>query len=84
MALNSVLECTQRIVRIGSKPISENIFFRGIRRKVGRSLTRCLFAPVLVWQDVGDFLDPNYLQTLKAGGRERERERGRETLALVA
>ena len=32
----------------------------------------CLFAPDLVWQDVGDFLDPNYLQTLKA--RERERE----------
>ena len=25
-------------------------------------------APDLVWQDVGD-LDPNYLQTLKAGGR---------------
>ena len=25
-------------------------------------------------QDVGDLLDPNYLQTLKAGGRERERE----------
>ena len=38
----------------------------------------CLYAPDLVWQDVGDLLDPNYLQTLKAGGRERER------LALVA
>ena len=36
------------------------------------------YAPDLVWQDVGDFLDPNYLQTLKAGGRERERERERE------
>ena len=34
----------------------------------------CLFAPDLVWQDVGDLLDPNYLQILKAGGRERERE----------
>ena len=33
------------------------------------------YAPDLVWQDVGDVLDPNYLQTLKAGGRERERER---------
>ena len=31
-------------------------------------------APDLVWQDVGD-LDPNYLQTLKVGVRERERER---------
>ena len=28
-----------------------------------------LFAPDLIWQDVGDLLDPNYLQTL----RERER-----------
>ena len=26
----------------------------------------------LVWQDLGDLLDPNYFQTLKAGGRERE------------
>ena len=41
----------------------------------------CLFAPYLVWQDVGDLLDPNYLQTLKAGGRERERER--ETSACM-
>ena len=32
--------------------------------------------------DVGD-LHPNYLQTLKAGGRERERERERERLALA-
>ena len=32
-------------------------------------------APDLVWQDVGDLLHPNYLQTLKAGGIERERER---------
>ena len=31
------------------------------------------YAPDLVWQDVGDVLDPNYLQTLKAGGRERDR-----------
>ena len=39
----------------------------------------CLFAPDLVWQDVGDiFLDPNYLQNLKAGGRERERGRERD------
>ena len=30
-------------------------------------------APDLVWQDVGDLLHLNYLQTLKAGGRERER-----------
>ena len=37
-------------------------------------------APDLVWQDVGD-LHPNYLQTLKAGGRERERER--ETRACI-
>ena len=67
-------ECTQRIIRIGSKPISI-IFFRGIGRKVGRSLTRLILGmPVLVWQDVGD-LDPNYLQTLKASERERERER---------
>ena len=36
-----------------------------------------LFAP----DDVEDLLDPNYLQTLKAGGRERERER--ETIALA-
>ena len=40
----------------------------------------------LIWPDVGD-LDPNYLQTLKAGGRERERERERgrerERLALA-
>ena len=35
-------------------------------------------SPDLVWQDVGDLLHPNYLQTLKAGGRERERERERE------
>ena len=48
------------------------LFFRGIGRKVGRSLLVCLFAPDLVWQDVGDLLDPNYLQTLKAGGRERD------------
>ena len=40
-------------------------------------------APDLVWQDVGDLLHPNYLQTLKAGGRERERERERERLALA-
>ena len=39
-----------------------------------------MFAPDLVWQDVGD-LDPNYLQSLKAGGRERERER--ETSACI-
>ena len=38
-------------------------------------------APDLVWQDVGDLLHPNYLQTLKAGGRERERERERLALA---
>ena len=36
-----------------------------------------LFALDLIWQDVGDLLDPNYLQTL------RERERGRERLALA-
>ena len=29
-------------------------------------------APDLVWQDLEDLLDPNYFQTLKAGGRERE------------
>ena len=40
-------------------------------------------APDLVWQDVGDLLHPNYLQTLKAGGRERERERERETSACI-
>ena len=33
-----------------------------------------ILAPDLVWQDLGDLLDPNYFQTLKAGGRERERE----------
>ena len=32
-----------------------------------------ILAPDLVWQDLGDLLDPNYFQTLKAGGRERER-----------
>ena len=41
----------------------------------------------LVWQDLGDLLDPNYFQTLKAGEREREREREkereRERLALA-
>ena len=39
-------------------------------------------APDLVWQDVGD-LHPNYLQTLKAGGRERERERERDYSACI-
>ena len=29
-------------------------------------------APDLVWQDLGDLLDPNYFQTLKAGERERD------------
>ena len=43
----------------------------------------CLFAPDLVWQDVGDLLDPNYLETFKTGGRERERERERERLKRV-
>ena len=38
-----------------------------------------ILAPNLVWLDLGDLLDPNYCQTLKAGGRERQRER----LALV-
>ena len=33
-----------------------------------------ILAPDLVWQDLGYLLDPNYFQTLKAGGRERERE----------
>ena len=33
-----------------------------------------ILAPDLVWQDLEDLLDPNYFQTLKAGGRERERE----------
>ena len=37
-----------------------------------------ILAPDLVWQDLGDLLDPNYFQTFKAGGRERERERERE------
>ena len=33
-----------------------------------------ILAPDLVWQDLGDLLDPNYFQTLKAGGvGERER-----------
>ena len=40
-----------------------------------------ILAPDLVWQDLGDLLDPNYFQTLKAGGRERERER--ETSACI-
>ena len=31
-----------------------------------------ILAPDLVWQDLRDLLDPNYFQTLKAGGRERE------------
>ena len=31
-----------------------------------------ILAPDLVWQDLGDLLDPNYFQTLKTGGRERE------------
>ena len=33
-----------------------------------------ILAPDLVWQDLRDLLDQNYFQTLKAGGRERERE----------
>ena len=32
-----------------------------------------ILAPDYFWQDLGDLLDPNYFQTLKAGGRERER-----------
>ena len=40
-----------------------------------------ILAPDLVWQDLGDLLDPNYFQTLKAGERERERER--ETSACI-
>ena len=40
-----------------------------------------ILAPDLVWQDLRDLLDPNYFQTLKAGGRERERER--ETRACI-
>ena len=40
-----------------------------------------ILAPDLVWQDLEDLLDPNYFQTLKAGGRERERER--ETSACI-
>ena len=36
-----------------------------------------ILASDLVWQDLGDLLDPNYFQTLKAGWRERERERER-------
>ena len=42
-----------------------------------------ILAPDLVWQDLGDLLDPNYFQTLKAGGREGERERERETSACL-
>ena len=42
-----------------------------------------ILAPDLVWQDLGDLLDPNYFQTLKAGESERERERERERLALA-
>ena len=34
-----------------------------------------ILAPDLVWQDLGDLPDPNYFQTLKASGRERDRER---------
>ena len=34
-----------------------------------------ILAPDLVWQDLGDLLESNYFQTLKAGERERERER---------
>ena len=41
------------------------------------------YAPDLVWQDVEDVLDPNYLQTLKAGGGERDRDRERETSACI-
>ena len=37
-----------------------------------------ILAPDLVWQDLGDLLDPNYFQTLKEGERERERERERD------
>ena len=40
-----------------------------------------ILAPDLVWQDLGDLLDPNYFQTLKAGERERGRERERLALA---
>ena len=40
-------------------------------------------APDLVWQDVGDLLHPNYLQTLITGGRERESERERETSSCI-
>ena len=42
-----------------------------------------ILAPDLVWQDLGDLLDPTYFQTLIAGGRERERERERKRLALA-
>ena len=42
-----------------------------------------ILAPDLVWQDLGNLLDPNYFQTLKAGERERERERGRERERLA-
>ena len=42
-----------------------------------------ILAPDLVWQDLGDLLDPNYFQTLKAGGRERERKRKKETSACI-
>ena len=41
----------------------------------------CFPMITFAWQDFGDLLDPNYLQTLKAGGRERERER--ETSACI-
>ena len=50
------------------------IYFRGIGRKVRRSLTLLIFGmPVCPWTSE-IFLDPNYLQNLKAGGKERERE----------
>ena len=43
-----------------------------------------LFVPDLVWQDVGDLLDPNYLQTLREREREREREKRLHTNLLKA
>ena len=47
-----------------------NYIFSRHRTQIWTFALVCLFAPDLVWQDIGDLLGPNYLQTLKAGGRE--------------
>ena len=73
-------------IRIGSKPISEIIFFRGIGRKVGRSLTRLILGmPVCPWFGLArrrrsseSKLSANFDKQEREREREREIERERE------